>query len=206
MRHRAGRARIGALAVLGLLMAASPAAQAKWSSPPHDPPPPGGKLGLIQAYQAGLDVGGPSGSTAPANVGPGRRGLALPANSGLGRRAVYSNSMQHVWVVEGDGRVIRDYPVSGRRGLPNPGTYHVYSRSRVSRSGSLALNYMVRFATGRSLAIGFHEIPARPGGSHIQSDAQLGTPLSHGCVRQSAIDAAFMWDWGQMGTTVVVLP
>jgi hypothetical protein len=191
------RAVAAALVVLGVVAGVGfPAlpAGAAWTSPPHDPPPPGGKLGLIL---------GPS---APPNVGPGPRGWALPANSGSGRRAVYSNSLQHVWVVEANGRVVRDYPVSGRRGLPKPGTYRVYSRSRVSRSGSLSLPYMVRFARGSRLSIGFHQIPLRPNGSPIESDAQLGQPLSHGCVRQSAVDAAFMWEWGQLGTVVVVLP
>jgi len=173
-------------------------AQAKWNTPPeHEPPPPGGKLGLVESMQAAEEV--------PENIGPGRRGLPLPGNSGTGRRAVYSISAQHVWIVEGNGKVIRDYPVSGRRGLPAPGTYSVFSRSRVSSSGTLKLNYMVRFARGRSLAIGFHEIPIRPNGTYIQSLSQLGTPLSHGCVRQAAVDAAFMWDWGQIGTKVVVL-
>jgi hypothetical protein len=114
--------------------------------------------------------------------------------------------MQHVWVVEANGEVVRDFPVSGRRGLPRPGAYSVFSRSRVSRSGSLALPYMVRFARGRSLNIGFHQIPVRRNGTGIQSLSQLGTPLSHGCVRQSPADAAFMWDWAQLGTVVVVLP
>jgi hypothetical protein len=187
------------IVLLGVLLASVPVG-ADWNSPPHDPPPPGGKLGVVQAEAGATSV------EAPPNVGPGPRGLALPANSGTGRRAVYSNAMQHVWIVEANGQIIRDYPVSGRHGLPKPGTYSVYSRSRVSRSGSLRLNYMVRFARGRSLSIGFHEIPARPNGSHIQTDGELGHPRSHGCVRQSAVDAAFMWDWGQLGTVVVALP
>jgi hypothetical protein len=194
------RAMTAVVLMVGALGVALPAG-AEWTSPPHSPPPPGGKIAIINGATGGS---GPSGPVAP-NVGPGPRGLGLPANSGAGRRAVYSNSMQHVWIVEGNGQVIRDYPVSGRRGLPNPGTYQVYSRSRVSRSGSLSLPYMVRFARGRSMAIGFHQIPLRPNGSPIESDRQLGQPLSHGCVRQSAVDAAFMWEWGHLGTVVVVL-
>jgi hypothetical protein len=178
---------------LVLVLVFAPAAEAGWNSPPHDPPPPGGKLGLLQA----------GGASSPGAYTPTR---PVPAGSGTGRRVVYSNLQQHVWIVEASGAVIRDYPVSGRRGLPKAGTYSVYSRSRVSRSGSLALNYMVRFARGRRLAIGFHEIPRRPNGSPIQSHAELGSPRSHGCVRQSAADAAFMWEWAQLGTVVVALP
>jgi lipoprotein-anchoring transpeptidase ErfK/SrfK len=68
------------------------------------------------------------------------------------------------------------------------------------------MEYMIRFARGRRLAIGFHSIPVRRNGQPIQSEAQLGTPLSHGCVRQSLPDAAFLWGWAGVGTAVVVMP
>lgn len=193
------RRTVTAVLVLLFFFGGALTARAEWPVPPpaHEAPPPGGKLALIQ--QAMGPAAGP-------NIGPGPRGWALPPNSGAGRRAVYSISMQHVWAVEANGRVVRDYPVSGRRGLPSVGTHHVYSRSRVSRSGSLTLNYMVRFARGRSLAIGFHEIPKRPNGTYIQTLGELGQPRSHGCVRQADVDAAFMWEFGQIGTPVVVLP
>ena len=127
-----------------------------------------------------------------------------PPGSGGGRRVVYSNSQQRVWLVEGDERVVRSYLVSGRRNYPRPGTYRVFSKSRVSRSGSLRLEYMVRFAPGRTMAAGFHAIPVNRRGRPIQSEAELGRPRSRGCVRQSRSDAAFLWDWAPVGTTVVL--
>jgi hypothetical protein len=130
---------------------------------------------------------------------------ALPAGSGSGRRIVYSNSMQRVWLVERSNRVVSSYLVSGRRGVPAPATYRVFSKSRSSTSGSVRLDYMVRFARGRSLAIGFHSIPYYPGGRTIQSEAELGSFRSHGCVRQRASDAIRLWDFAPIGTTVVVL-
>ena len=53
----------------------------------------------------------------------------LPADSGVGRRIVYSQHRGHVWVVGADGRVVRDYPVTGRIGRPSPGSYRVFSKS-----------------------------------------------------------------------------
>jgi lipoprotein-anchoring transpeptidase ErfK/SrfK len=178
--------------MVSVLLLAGVPAQAAWRSPPRESRPNWSKPGVTGPASARLR------STSTSAPG-------VPANSGAGRRAVYSNSQQRVWIIEADGRLVRDYPVSGRRGLPKPGTYTVYSRTRVSRSGSLALNYMVRFAQGRNLAIGFHQIPLRPNGSAIQTDAELGQHRSHGCVRQSGADAAFMWEWGQIGSVVVVL-
>lgn len=131
---------------------------------------------------------------------------AVPADSGAGRRVVYSNSQQRVWLVEEDGTVARTHLVSGRRNFPRSGTFAVFSRSPTSRSGAVTMQYMVRFYQARRLAVGFHSIPVSRRGRPIQSEAQLGTPRSRGCVRQSLEDARFMWDWAPIGTTVVVVP
>jgi len=128
----------------------------------------------------------------------------LPGGSGQGRRVVYSVGQQRVWWVESDETVVNTYLVSGRRGTPRYGTYAVYSRSRYASSGSARMEFMIRFARGRSLAIGFHSIPTVRG-RPLQSEAQLGTPLSHGCVRQRVSDAAALWNWAPVGTRVDVV-
>ncbi len=130
-----------------------------------------------------------------------------PPDGGGGRRVVYSNSSQRVWLVEDNGNVSRSYAVSGKQGVPAPGNYRVFSKSRVSRSasGSLKLEYMVRFAQGQSLAIGFHAIPTKANGDAIQSEEELGQYRSAGCVRQSRADAAALWDFAPVGMPVVVV-
>ncbi len=134
-------------------------------------------------------------------------GPPAPANSGTGRRIVYSISQQRVWTVESNNTVSHFWKVSGRLGAPSVGTYAIQSRSPMSSSGSLALPYMQRFVQARSGKwIGFHGIPLRPDGTPIQSDAQLGTALSAGCVRMNQTDVKTLWDWAPLGTTVVVLP
>ena len=130
----------------------------------------------------------------------------LPEGSGSGRRVVYSNGQQRVWLVEEDGVVSRTYPVSGRKGDPGPGTYQVFSRSRHARSPAGArMAYMVRVARTSGLDIGFHAIPVGKRGP-VQSESELGEFRSKGCVRQSVADAAHLWDWAPIGTTVVVTP
>lgn len=135
-------------------------------------------------------------------------GSPLPAQSGVGRRIVYSISRQQVWLVDSRpaDRVVRNYAVSGRRNLPKPGAYRVFSKSRHTTSGSLRMEYMVRFARGSRLAIGFHSIPVTRSGRPIQSEAELGGFRSSGCVRQSLADAAALWDFAPVGTVVVVTP
>jgi lipoprotein-anchoring transpeptidase ErfK/SrfK len=39
----------------------------------------------------------------------------------------------------------------------------------------------------------------------VQTKAQLGTPQSHGCIRQKESDAKALWAFAPIGTTVVVV-
>ncbi len=131
----------------------------------------------------------------------------LPAQSGVGRRVVYSKSVMRIWKVETDGSVVDTYRVSGREGQPKPGTYSVFSKSLRTCARAhpdICMRFMVRFAHSLSGDnIGFHEIPAR-NGVPLQAEDQLGMALSGGCVRQATIDAIRMFDWADIGTTVVV--
>ena len=135
---------------------------------------------------------------------------ALPADSGTGRRVVFDISDQRVWLIGTDSRgadeVTRTYLVSGPLSDNlHPGTYAVYSRSRraVGVDDSGTMEYFVRFTRGASAAIGFHSIPTkdhRP----VQTVAELGTPQSHGCIRQALPDARRLYAFAPVGTKVVV--
>jgi hypothetical protein len=131
----------------------------------------------------------------------------VPFASGTGRRVVYSKNQMRVWIIDASNVTVRTYRVSGRFGQPTPGTYHVYSRSTFTCNidhPNICMRFMVRFAKGPlGDNIGFHEIPRRDG-VPIEADSQLGQALSGGCVRQATADAEFMWDFGSIGTTVVV--
>jgi hypothetical protein len=154
------------------------------------PPLPGGKL---PAYR-----------TAGRQLAP-----PVPEGSGTGRRVVFDITTQRVWLVDrvaGHDVVARTYLVSGSlTDNLRPGTYAVYSRSLhawgVDDSGSM--RYMVRFAHGRHAAIGFHDIPVLHG-RRVETPAQLGSPRSHGCIRQAAPDARALWRFAPTGTRVVV--
>ncbi len=163
-----------------------------------------GTVGMANANIVTGLLGGPR---PPSSSSERRPSTPPPPDGGSGRRVVYSNSAQRVWLVEDNGTVSRSYAVSGKEGVPAPGNYSVFSKSRVSRSasGNLKLEYMVRFAQGESLAIGFHAIPTKPNGSTVQSEEELGQYRSAGCVRQRRSDAAAMWDFADVGVKVVVM-
>jgi lipoprotein-anchoring transpeptidase ErfK/SrfK len=131
-----------------------------------------------------------------------------PRHSGHGRRVIYDMSEQRVWLVGANGSVRRSYLVSGSI-YDNlaPGTYRVYSRSlhAVSFDQQSTMDFMVRFTEGDNAAIGFHDIPEDVDGDPVQSFRQLGTPHSHGCIRQRPSDAVAMWRFADIDTTVRVL-
>lgn len=143
----------------------------------------------------------PKSSTAAADD------TALPADSGEGKRVVFSEARQRVWLVDADGEVRRTYLVSGSV-LDNldPGSYEVYSRSRwaVGVDDSGVMEYFARFTKGPTgAAIGFHTIPTKQG-EPLQAVGDLGTPQSHGCIRQKETDAVALWEFAPIGTDVVV--
>ncbi|MGA8255330.1 MAG: L,D-transpeptidase [Nocardioides sp.] len=144
----------------------------------------------------------------PATKPEVRRVATAPDQTGSGRRVVFSQTEQRVWLVEDDDQVRRSYRVSGSlTDNLGPGTYQVYSRSEnaVGIDDSGTMQWFVRFTQGPSgAAIGFHSIPIDDG-APVQSKSQLGTPQSHGCIRQKMIDAKSLWEFAPIGTTVVVV-
>ncbi len=130
----------------------------------------------------------------------------LPEGTGAGKRVVLSVSGQRMWWVDQNDQVLRTALVSGRANTPGLGTFEVYSKTlnATGLDGS-QMDYFVRFTKGpNGWAIGFHDIPTM-GGAPVQTQSQLGTPLSHGCIRQDEADAQFTWEFLDVGSTVVVV-
>ena len=147
---------------------------------------------------AALESVEPASSTVPV----------LPTDSGDGKRVVFSESEQRVWFVGDFGKIKRTYLVSGSlTDNLDPGTYQVYSRSEdaIGIDDSGTMKWFVRFTQGPTgAAIGFHTIPVDDG-ERVQSNSDLGTPQSHGCIRQKTVDAEALWEFAPLGTTVVVV-
>lgn len=149
----------------------------------------------------------PTTSSAPKVTPAKAAATALPGGTGSGKRVVFSMSKQRVWLVGSSGKPLATYLVSGS--LTNnlkPGRYDVFSRSRwaVGIDDSGVMEYFVRFTRGDNAAIGFHSIPTK-NGKALQTEAQLGTPQSHGCIRARLADAKRLWHFAPTGTDVVVV-
>jgi lipoprotein-anchoring transpeptidase ErfK/SrfK len=172
---------------------------------PETPDSGGSKHSAGKRTTTAREQGEPSGDrTATADT---KGDAPLPPASGTGRRIVFSESQQRIWLVDDSGTVQRTYLGSGSLyDNLDPGTYQVYSKSRyaVGVDDSGTMQYFVRFTQGdEGAAIGFHSIPVLDG-KPVQTRAQLGTPESHGCIRQAMPDAIALWNFAPVGTTVVV--
>ena len=203
------RARLGAAAAAAVLVASTLLVPASPASAQQAPPPPPDLLGgLLRLLPPPPGAPGPTppGPPAPAPPPPAPAAPAVPPGSGTGRRIVYCVNCQRVWLVEENGSA-RTHPVSGRAGVPRNGTYKVFSKSERAVAGSrkATMRHMVRFARGRTLAIGFHSIPRDLKGRPIQSESELGRYRSLGCVRQADRDALTLWNFAPIGTKVVVV-
>lgn len=198
---------VAVLGGMGVLPAQQDSALASSASPRHNAVQPDPKVGSDEAQP---DDAVPSAGTRGDQVSGKVLVPTLPANSGTGRRVVFAMGDQRVWLVEpqaGRDVVRRTYLVSGSvTDNLKPGTYSVYSKSEdaVGIDDSGTMKYMVRFAHGPNAAIGFHDIPVLRG-VKLQTRDQLGTPQSHGCIRQWRPDAKALWSFAPVGTEVVVV-
>ena len=183
--------------------ATTPSAQ-----PSAQPSPQGGNAGGKKDKNQAAVTSASDGPQDDAPAGDsGDQNPPVPDDSGDGRRIVFDQSDQRVWLVDDGEDVERTYLVSGSLyDNLDPGIYSVYSKSEqaVGIDDSGTMEYFVRFTEGTNgAAIGFHDIPI-DNGELVQTVAELGTPQSHGCVRQERTDAIALWEFAPIGTEVDV--
>ena len=165
----------------------------------------------VAAFGGTFTASGPAPAAASATrtVSANREAVLpkLPAHSGHGRRVVFDQSQQRVWLVAADGEAKRSYLVTGsNRGNLRPGTYGVKSKIRYARTyrGGGTLEYFVKFAQGRTAAIGFHAVTVRNNGTLVYAREDLGTARTPGCVELWHDDARALWEFAPVGTKVIV--
>jgi lipoprotein-anchoring transpeptidase ErfK/SrfK len=67
------------------------------------------------------------------------------------------------------------------------------------------MEFMVRFHRGARANIGLHDNPVdRLTGKEVQTLAELGTPLSDGCIRRYVVDADALLAFAPVGTHLAV--
>jgi hypothetical protein len=115
------------------------------------------------------------------------------------------NLASQVMTIFENGKALESYLVSsGKLGMETPkGSYQIRNKAPRPWSKAYGLympNWMALVPDGK---YGIHELPEWPGG-YKEGAAHLGRPVSHGCVRLGVGAAKRVYDWTDLGTTVVV--
>lgn len=103
-----------------------------------------------------------------------------------------------------DGKILGAYPVStGKASMPTPtGTFKVRGKTLRAYSRKYGL-YMPFWMAFTGAGHGIHELPEWPGG-YKEGQNHLGIPVSHGCVRLGIGPAETVYNFADIGTSVVV--
>lgn len=107
------------------------------------------------------------------------------------------------------GRLLSQRSVStGKWSTPTPiGTFQVRNKVPVaySRSFDLYMDWWMAFTPDG--AYGVHSLPywkLKNGGRFYEGTGHIGRRVSHGCIRQTLLDAKTLYDWAAVGTPVIV--
>jgi len=125
-----------------------------------------------------------------------------------GKKIVVSLSKQQIVLYE-KGRIVSIRKISsGKRSMPTPvGEFAVKNKITTAYSKEYSLymeNWMAFSQDGR---YGLHSLPywkLKSGGRLYEGASHIGTPVSHGCVRQTLTDSKSLFDWAPVGTPVSI--
>jgi hypothetical protein len=131
-----------------------------------------------------------------------------------GHAAVVDRDSQRGWLCT-DGVAGPKFPITTAISQPDPGTYEVYGRDRMTTSDfgghTSYLDNFVAFSYGKNTGarIAFHAVPRDADGNPYQPYDELGDPDwfgdSSGCIRVMPDESERIWDHLADGDPVVVI-
>lgn len=117
-------------------------------------------------------------------------------------------SEQKMWLKIGD-YTIREFRVStGKSRTPTPtGTTKILEKKEVRVASKSPHYIMPKWMMYRKGGFGIHALPSLGNDRGVfwhEALTHIGIPVSHGCIRLLPKDAEFAYNFGEVGTTVVV--
>lgn len=117
-------------------------------------------------------------------------------------------SKQELRLHEG-GKLVSVRRVStGKWSTPTPtGTFRTYNKTLVAYSRAYGLYMEYWMAITPDGKFGLHALPfwrLRGGGRLYEGANHIGTPVSHGCIRQTVAEAKSLYAWAPIGTPVTI--
>jgi len=140
--------------------------------------------------------------------------LTIPAEDILrpyipipGKRIVVSLAGQRMRVYE-NGELLYDWPVStGLASSPTyPGDFQILSKEANAYAGQWDLwmpHFMAVYRAGGAIYNGIHGLPTLSSGRRLWEGA-LGSPASYGCIILGLQEAETLYDWAEIGVSVVI--
>jgi lipoprotein-anchoring transpeptidase ErfK/SrfK len=127
----------------------------------------------------------------------------LKAGARLEKRIEVSLAKQELNYYLGKAKIGSFIVSTGMPSMATPkGTYKIVNKS--PRAWSKAYKLWMPYWMGLGgTRMGLHELPEWPGGKK-EGENHLGKPVSHGCVRLGVGSAKKLYEWAEIGTTVIV--
>jgi len=132
----------------------------------------------------------------------------------VGHAAVVDRANQRAWLCT-DGSADLKFPITTAISQPNPGSYKVYAKDKVTTStfgGHFSyLDNFVAFTYGTRTGarIAFHAVPRNAAGDPFEPYDAVGTRAwygqSSGCIRVLPDQSQIIWDFLSIGDKVVVI-
>lgn len=129
-----------------------------------------------------------------------------PAPPPSARRIEISISQQRLYAYENDQLIYAFVCSTGYDASPTaPGEYRIQSKMPMAYAStwSLQMPYWMGIYWSGTLENGIHALPILPSGQ-ILWDGYLGQRVSYGCIILSTEDARTLYDWAEIGDTVII--
>jgi lipoprotein-anchoring transpeptidase ErfK/SrfK len=114
-------------------------------------------------------------------------------------------SDQHMYVYEGDTLIYSFVASTGMNNATATGTFAVQSKipNAYGSTWDIWMPHWLGIYWSGGLENGIHALPILANGATLW-EGYLGRPISYGCVVLGTYEAALLYDWAEIGTTVEI--
>lgn len=132
---------------------------------------------------------------------------SAPAAASGGKRIVIDLSEQHLYAYQGETLVYSFVASTGMGGGTRTGTFHVLDKypNAYASTWNLQMPYWLGIYWAGALENGIHALPILGNGQRLW-EGYLGTPVSYGCIILGTQEALTLYEWAEVGTSVVIQP
>jgi LysM repeat protein len=126
--------------------------------------------------------------------------------AGGGKRILVDLSEQHLYAYQGDTLLYSFIASTGMWKSPTrTGTFSVLNKlpNAYASTWGLQMPYWMGIYWSGGLQNGIHALPILSSGQQLWA-GYLGTPISYGCIVLGTYEARLLYEWADVGTTVVV--